>query len=132
MNYLLISSLNNQIQIINLLDEEEMIKYSGHANSGHLVDLCFISDQSMDIENTYLVSGSEDGRFYYWDVQESEGKSIKLEGVIDDDNEIGKENAIVNSISTNNNGIIACSAYPKGDNSILLYNYDFNKNINEN
>lgn len=128
MNYILISSLNSQIQIINLLDEEEMIKYTGHVNSGHLVDTCFIKDKDMDSDSTYLLSGSEDGQFYYWDVQEAEGKSVRYEGIVDE-YDTSKDNIIVNCLSTNNNGNIACSAFPKGDNSILLYNYDFNLDI---
>jgi WD40 repeat protein len=123
MNYLLISSLNSQIQIINLLDEEEMIKYTGHVNSGHLVDNCFVNNIDIETENTYLVSGSEDGKLCYWDVQESDAKCVRLEG-ISDENE--KENIIVNCISSNNNGLIACSSYPRGHNSVLFYKYDFN------
>jgi WD40 repeat protein len=115
MNYFLISSLNNQIQINDLIEEEEVIKYTGHANSTHLVDLCLIKDPS---DESYLISGSEDGCIYYWNIQESEGQKVKINTLTD--------NQIINCISTNNNGILACSGYPNDDNNIYLYNYDFN------
>jgi len=129
MNYLLISSLNNQIQIINILDEEEVIKFIGHANSGHLVDLCFVNNNSMDDENgkTFLISGSEDGKFYYWDVMESEGRHINMEGYLDGNHE-ENQSLIVNCISSNNNGLVACAGYPKSDNNIYFYRYNFNTN----
>lgn len=97
-NYVISSTLNNKIQVIDITSEKELIEFKGHMNTNYLLDFDFIytynnkykdnvSNLISDIEKSqsfnfnqnslrryfyeelYLVSGSEDGCIYIWDVE---------------------------------------------------------------
>ena len=92
----IVSSLNNQIMLINLQTEEEILRYSGHSNTKYILDFDIVtknkSDKSeylkkVDNFNNYyskksarkfysdelfLISGSEDGKIYNWNLQNPE------------------------------------------------------------
>jgi WD40 repeat protein len=63
----LISSLNNQIQVLDLINEIEVSKYTGHNNCQYLVDMKILITSKDDI---LLLSGSEDNKVYVWNVED--------------------------------------------------------------
>jgi WD40 repeat protein len=105
-DFIMVSSLNNEINLLNILTEEVLFKYNGHKNENFLLDFDIIAKSSnslstyntnkMEVDdlsivnevnyftdsfslnktnlNRYtgddliLVSGSEDGNIYFWDV----------------------------------------------------------------
>ena len=97
MNHLLISTLNNQIQVLDLFKDEEVVKFSGHTNSNHLVDLQIMEHDG----NVYLLSGSEDGCFYMWNVEGGECLKIPIE----------EANCTMNGLTMNKRGIMATSGH---------------------
>jgi WD40 repeat protein len=106
MNHLLISTLNNQIQVLDLNKDEEVIKFSGHVNSNYLVDL-HVFEQD---DKVYLISGSEDGCLYVWNVEGGEAKKIPIE-----DN-----NCTMNCITMNKSGILATAGFNCNENIRFL------------
>jgi WD40 repeat protein len=104
--------LNNQIQVIDLLNEDEILKYSGHLNSRYLVDVKIHENKYNN--KKYLISGSEDDTIAIWDVERGgECNKINISGMSD-------TNQIINCLSVNDENIIAYSGFPDIDNSISL------------
>ena len=66
-NYVLISSLNNQIQVLDLINEQEVTKYTGHKNCQYLLDMKILTTSNDDI---LIISGSEDNKVYVWNVED--------------------------------------------------------------
>jgi WD40 repeat protein len=104
MNHLLISTLNNQIQVLDLNKDEEVIKFSGHVNSNFLVDLQVYENDN----NVYLISGSEDGYLYLWNVegQNLEPKKFQVE----------ESTCTINCITMNKSGILATAGFNCNEN----------------
>ena len=63
----MISTLNNQIQVLDLINEIEVSKYIGHKNCQYLLDLKILTTSKDDI---LLLSGSEDNKVYVWNVED--------------------------------------------------------------
>jgi WD40 repeat protein len=111
-NYILISTLNNQMQVIDLLSEDEVIKYTGHTNSRYLVDIVLFEESRSG--KKYLISGSEDQCIAFWDVEKGgDCAKYNIGGMRDDKH-------IVNCVSVNNKNILAYSSFPDSSNSISL------------
>ncbi len=110
MNHLLISTLNNQIQVVNLYEDEEVIKYSGHQHSTYLLDTEIMQFE----QDRFLISGSEDYAFYIWDVATAncQRKDMEVKNL--------------NCLATNNNGVICASGFPDQNN---IYIMKFENNI---
>ncbi|XP_071798399.1 WD repeat domain-containing protein 83-like [Asterias amurensis] len=60
----LVSSLDNRIRLLDKDTGELLGEYAGHQNSRYRVDSCMNNDDS------HVVSGSEDGKIYFWDLVE--------------------------------------------------------------
>jgi WD40 repeat protein len=112
-NYLLISSLNNQLQVINLLTEDEVVKYTGNVNSKHLVDVA-IFDKN---ERKYLLTGSEDDSIGLWDIE----KGGDCKKVI-----TGTSGQTINSLASSRDGVIAYSGFPDNENNLTLFSLGIN------
>jgi WD40 repeat protein len=116
MNHLLISTLNNQIQVTDLYREEEVAKFQGHLNSNFLLDSHFLEIN----EDIYLLSGSEDHAFYVWEVNE-------YSNILNNNNcnffkkELPVKN--VNCLTSNCDGLICSSGFPD-NNSIFLMKFE--------
>ena len=98
-NYALISSLNSQITLVDLDNEAEKAKYIGHKNEEYLLKFdYFISNE----EEPILVSGSEDGFLYYWNLWNSNMVNSSI-------NKISTQSKLLSSISINSSAdYIAC------------------------
>lgn len=114
MNYLLISSLNNQIVIMDLIKEEEILKYSGNNSKSNLIDTCLFID-CYNSDKMILASGSEDGNICFWNALEG-GECSKIA--------VFSSEKVVNCISANKNNKIACAAFADADNQIIIYPYN--------
>jgi WD40 repeat protein len=113
MKHLLISTLNNQIQVTDLYREEEVTKFQGHLNSNFLLDTKF-----MEIEDEiYLLSGSEDFAFYVWEV--SDNSNILNNS---NSNYFKKEVPVknLNCLTSNSEGLICVSGFPESNNIFLM------------
>lgn len=148
----MISSFNNQIQIIDLITEEEVKRFTGHKHSNYLIDLCFYCKEDHDgnNDNYFVVSGSEDGAIYSWNIEEKNAyqKYLHKPNPIDEEDEdihmepIGNkgtnissasissniikhsydQDSVLNTMSMNTDGIVAYANCPDKSNSInLLY-----------
>jgi WD40 repeat protein len=95
------------MQVINLLNEEEVLKYTGNQNSKFLVDVNMFENG----DKKYLLSGSEDDCIAIWDV-ETGGDCSKLK--------IGNTQSqiIINSVTSNKSGVIAYAGFPDNLNKI--------------
>jgi len=102
MNHLLISTLNSQIQVMNVNTEEELIKFTGHVNNSYLLDNTILENE----DNTYLISGSEDGSIHIWNVESGAGNKIQ----------IGDNSMILNCLTSNKKGIFAAAGFPTNNN----------------
>ncbi len=109
--HVLVSSLNNQIQIINVLTEEEINRYTGHSNSRFIMDSCIYNNNFYD--KTLLISGSEDGAIYAWDIYDDKvAHSFKVDYLT-------SENTSINNVTINENGLLAASGFPEYDNLVF-------------
>lgn len=106
--------MNNQIQILNVLTEEEINRYTGHSNSRYIIDNCIYYSQYHD--KNILISGSEEGKLHAWDMLEDQLLSSY-------DVDFSNENVSINNLTLNNNGLLAASGFPDYDN-IILYKID--------
>lgn len=106
----LVSSMNNSIQLIDLNSSEYLIRYTGHSHSKYLMDVrnVFIGDEC------YLVSGSEDGRICYWNVEDGGDCSSYYLG-----KEKGNNNAIVNLAVNSRNDMMVCSSLGMSSYSLI-------------
>lgn len=59
------STLDNTIRLIDRFSGELLNSFNGHQNSTYKIDSCLSNNDS------YVVSGSEDGYIYFWDLIES-------------------------------------------------------------
>lgn len=107
--YLLISSLNNQIQIIDITTEEEVKRFCGHVNSQRLVDVSYHYDSYSD--KVFILSGSEDGNVCIWDLDDDNSQCQRIQI-------FNSPNAVVNTFTLSKSGILCVSGYPDEDNKI--------------
>ncbi len=131
----LVSSINGQIQLINLINEEEIIRFQGHSNKNYLLDYDILykasekdylseynltdysfskrSNSKYNFDEIYLISGSEDGLLYIWDFENS---------------------ANTMTAETNKDTDITCifSLSVNADCSLIAYGGECNKNIMRN
>lgn len=111
MNYILVSSLNNQIQIMDIINEEEVQRFNGHLNSNYLVDVELFSGNNKHI----IISGSEDGNICLWDMENPSEPHRLPSDMLNN-----PEGNIVNCLDINKAGLMATSCFPYSDNSINL------------
>lgn len=99
-NHAVVSSLNSQIQVVDLKSEEEILRFTGHQNTNYLLDFDFATkftnhsveaiqtldriegDETLDYnklslkrylsESMTLLAGSEDGNIHVWDFSQPE------------------------------------------------------------
>ena len=96
------------------MNEDEIIKYTGHQNSRYLVDVRIYENKLND--KKYLISGSEDDTIAIWDVEKGgECNKINLFGI-----EMTDCNKVINCLTINDENIIAYSGFQDSDNSISL------------
>ena len=63
--YILMSTLDNRIRVWNYTDNKILKTYKGHQNSRHCVFASFVVNGPVK----HVISGSEDGDVYVWDLQ---------------------------------------------------------------
>jgi WD40 repeat protein len=97
--------MNSQIQVMDLHKEEEVMKYTGHMNSNVLLDNTIVNYKG----ETYLISGSEDGNLYLWNVNESQPLKKQI------------YSHTINCLGINNNGVLATAGFPDLNQSIKIY-----------
>ena len=87
---------------MNVNTEDELVKFTGHINNSYLLDTTIVEKD----DNTYLLSGSEDGTIHIWNVENGVGNKVP----------IGDNNMIFNCLTSNKKGIFASSAFPTNNN----------------
>ena len=102
-NYVLISSLNSQIQVFDIKNEQEVIKYNGHSNVQHLLDMKIFDAPNGE---SYLISGSENNRLYMWNAED--GTDYKSFMINNDNSTYKAVNCL--SLSAGNN-LLATSSF---------------------
>lgn len=149
----MLSSFNNQIQIINLSTGEEVKRFTGHKHTSHLIDLCFYCKD--DNDDYFVVSGSEDGAIYSWNIEEKNAHQKFLHKRTEEKDEnismeqqsentkaqvssssisshLIKQSAyhenVINTLTLNNEGLVAYSNFPDKTNSLYFLN-NCNMNI---
>lgn len=101
--HVIVSSLNNRIQILDYNNEAEFCRYEGHTNEKMLVDYEIFNRHY----SPYLISGSEDGCVYIWDmIDEKLDKKVEFNNSncsmeVDKDNDLNNKKAFINSLSVN-------------------------------
>lgn len=103
---------------MDLTKEQEIIKYTGHLNSQHLVDQCLIEDSRNG--SIYLISGSEDGSIYKWNVEEG-GEGSRIDVISNFSDYPLAEQVVVNCVASNKKGVLVSAGYPNTDNNINFY-----------
>lgn len=75
------------------------------------MDNCIYNDKHCD--KTLLISGSEDGGIYAWDIYDDNlAHSFKVD-------HLASENTFINNVTINENGLLAVSGFPEYDNLVF-------------
>lgn len=75
------------------------------------MDNCIYNDKYDD--KTLLISGSEDGAIYIWDIFDDKlAHSFKVDY-------LASENTSINNVTINENGLLAVSGFPRYDNLVF-------------
>lgn len=123
---ILVSSLNNEISLFDILSEETISKYKGHKNSEYLIEFDIIcqtkieeklskltkdynfNEKSIQMylsDQIVLVSGSEDGNLHFWDFYDMNYHFYKNISQINN-------KSIINNVTINkDSSLLACSIY---------------------
>lgn len=110
-NYVMLSSFNNQIDIIDIVTEEEVKKFGGYKHTNYLID-CGIYK---NIKGKYCVlSGDEEGNLCSWDTK-GDGNPIKYKVKPENEN-----NMVVNTLDKVND-IVAVAGFNDKTNSVYLF-----------
>ena len=138
-NYVLLNNFNSSFEIMDVVNEEQIKKFSGHKHLNYCIDCCFYSYEKRGKRNDFIITGDEEGNFCFYNVREDGTKCNKmsLKDKIKIDNEININNTnkmpiVVNclDIAKNKdnynfeNNIIACSVMGDLNNSVLLLKQD--------
>ena len=107
----MLSSFNNQIDIIDIVTEEEVKKFGGYKHTNYLID-CGIYK---NIKGKYCVlSGDEEGNLCSWDTK-GDGNPIKYKVKPENEN-----NMVVNTLDKVND-IVAVAGFNDKTNSVYLF-----------
>lgn len=64
----LVSSLDGKLRLLDKDTGELLGEYTGHQNTQYVIDNC------LNEKDTHVISGSEDGKIYFWDLIEVNNK----------------------------------------------------------
>ena len=114
--FVLLSAFNDNLNIINVINEKEIKKFSGHKHKKFLVDCGIYYDNNNN--KNYIISGDEDGFLCCWDIKENNENPYKKK-IIEGENCLSVLD-IYNDYSNSNNNIIACAVNGDKTNSIYI------------
>ena len=72
-NYAIITTGDSRIRLISMINGKNLIKYKGYSNENSMIRA------SVDFSTDTIISGSEDGFCYIWNIYGKEGKDKKNE-----------------------------------------------------
>ena len=108
-NYILLSSFSDQIDIVDIVTEEEIKKFSGYKHTNYLVDCCLYKNK----EGKYnVLSGDEDGYLCSWDVK---GNGLPKKVKVNESSSM-----IINALDTTKD-LVAVAGFNDKSNSVYLY-----------
>ena len=114
--FVLLSSFDNNLNVINVVNEMEIKKFSGCKHKKYLVD-CGVYYDGNNNKN-YIISGDEEGYLCCWDIKENSENPYKKK-IIEGENCLNVLD-IYNDFSNSDNNIIACAINGDKTNSIYI------------
>ena len=114
--FVLLSSFDNNLNVINVVNEMEIKKFSGCKHKKYLVDCGVFYDGNNN--KNYIISGDEEGYLCCWDIKENSENPYKKK-IIEGENCLSVLD-IYNDFSNSDNNIIACAINGDKTNSIYI------------
>lgn len=105
--YVMLNAFNSQIEIIDIVSEEEIKKFTGHKHCNYLVDCDYYRSRNGKF---YVVSGDEEGMMWNWEVKGTKKKCVT----------VGEGNMVVNALDTTE-GLVAVSGVNDVNNAVYLF-----------
>ena len=127
-NYVLLNNFNSSLEIMDIVNEEQIKKFSGHKHCNYFTDCCLYTYFNDKKQNDLIFTGDEECNLCFYNVRDDGEKcnKIPLKDNIKIDNN-NKLPLVVNCLdiynSSDNNikeNIIACSIFGDLNNSVLL------------
>ena len=106
-DYLMISSFNSQIEIVDIVTEEEVKKFHGGKHTNYICD-CGVYNSN---DNNYIVSGDEGGNLCVWDVNGDENNCSTVN--------VSNGKFMVNSVAVGD--VVACAGNDDREFGIYVY-----------
>ena len=128
-NYILLSAFNDNLEIMDIVKEEEIKKFTGCSHKNYLIDTCLYKNSKND--KFYILSGDEEGNFCSWDVKDknSNCKKVRICNKEEEHNNlISNTMDVYNDYDNSDNSLIACSVYNESCHSIFIFEEN---NLNE-
>ena len=137
-NYVLLNNFNSSLEIMDVVNEVQIKKFSGHKHCNYCTDCCLYTYEERGKRNDLIFTGDEEGNICYYNVRMEGTKCNKIslkDKIKCDNNDINSTNAnnktttVVNCLdilksNEKQNDIIACSVMGDLNNSILLLKQD--------
>jgi WD40 repeat protein len=124
-DFILLSAFNNNLNIINVVNEKEIKKFSGHKHKKFLIDCGIYYD--VNNNKNYIFSGDEDGFLCCWNCKENNENPFKKK-IIEGENCLSVLD-VYNDFSNSDNNIVACGLNGDKNNSIYVTKLKENLNV---
>ena len=124
-DFILLSAFNNNLNIINVVNEKEIKKFSGHKHKKFLIDCGVYYD--VNNNKNYIFSGDEDGFLCCWNCKENNENPFKKK-IIEGENCLSVLD-VYNDFSNSDNNIVACGLNGDKNNSIYVTKLKENLNV---
>ena len=128
-NYVLLNNFNSSLEIMDIINEVQVKKFTGHKHNNYCTDCCLYTYYTgKNKQNDLVFTGDEECNLCYYNVRDEGGKCNKIclkDNIkIDNNNKLPLVVDCLDIYKSNNENIIACSIMGDLNNSILLFKQD--------
>ena len=128
-NYVLLNNFNSSLEIMDIINEVQVKKFTGHKHNNYCTDCCLYTYYTgKNKQNDLVFTGDEECNLCYYNVRDEGDKCNKIclkDNIkIDNNNKLPLVVDCLDIYKSNNENIIACSIMGDLNNSILLLKQD--------
>ena len=130
-NYVMLNNFNSSLEIMDIINEVQVKKFTGHKHNNYSTDCCLFTYFDKNKQNDLVFTGDEECNLCYYNVRDEGGKCNKI--CLKDNIKIDNNNKlplvvncldIFKSYNEKEDNIIACSIMGDLNNSILLLKHN--------
>ena len=130
-NYVMLNNFNSSLEIMDIINEVQVKKFTGHKHNNYSTDCCLFTYFDKNRQNDLVFTGDEECNLCYYNVRDEGGKCNKI--CLKDNIKIDNNNKlplvvncldIFKSYNEKEDNIIACSIMGDLNNSILLLKHN--------